>query len=78
MPSLRAIANRMQTALAMRGRLISINQYQSFSEKAGRMVTKFVCSEKNEKGKYRTVFESWQLAEIVKFLAGELNGGGDG
>lgn len=77
MPSLRALANKLQTALMMRGRRIAINQYQSYSEKQGRMVTKFVCSEKNEQGKYRAVFESWQLAEVVRFLAGELNGGDD-
>lgn len=77
MASLRALAKKLQTALLMQGRRIAINQFQSYSEKQGTMNTKYVCSDKDSDGKYRPLFESWQLAEVVKFLAGELSSGGD-
>lgn len=77
--NLMALARKLQTALAMRGRRISINHYQAYSEKAGRMVTKFVLTEKNARGKNQTIFESWRLPEVVMFLAGCMkDGGGDG
>ena len=75
MASLRRLAAKLQTAHAMQGRRFFLNQYQSFSEKTGRMVTKYVLTERNEKGKRIIVCESWQLVDIVAFLAGELGGG---
>ena len=50
---------------------------QSYSERQKRMVTKYVCNEKDASGKNRKLFESWQLADIVKFLAAELESGGE-
>ena len=76
MASLRALAGKLQSALMAKGRIIMMNQLQSYSETTGRVVTKFVISEKLD-GKYVKIFESWQLPEIVKFLAGEVNGGDD-
>lgn len=60
-------------------RRISINYYQSFSTKAGRTVTKYVLSEyvgsdDGERGKFRNLFSSWSLPDVVKYLAGILQG----
>lgn len=67
-------------ALCQKGRHIKINQFQSYSEKAGRMVTKFVLQEtkKLETGNMTTVtvLETYQLAEVVKKLAA-IYGGDD-
>lgn len=77
--NLRALARKLQQAIAIkRNRRIAINQYQSYSTKAGRTVTKYVLSEyqadaKTGNGKYITLLESWSLPEVVKFLAGILN-----
>ena len=79
--NLRALARKLQQAIAIRcNRRISINQYQTYSTKAGRTVTKYVLSEyqadKSGKGKYTTLLESWSLPEVVKYLAGILNQNG--
>lgn len=80
MPSLRQLSNKIQTALCQKGRHIKINQFQSYSEKAGRMVTKFVLQEtkQNDAGKVNTVtlLETYQLADVVKKLAA-IYGGDD-
>ena len=51
-----------------------INQLQSYSEKAERMVNKYVIvqTEKQMDGRNKntTLLESYQLAEVVKLLAG--------
>lgn len=77
----RAVARKLQQAIAIRqNRRISINQYQAYSVKAGRTVTKYVLSEyqqtKDGKGKYKTIFEAWNVPSVVKFLADELQKGG--
>lgn len=81
--NLRALARKLQQAIAIkRNRRISINQYQSYSAKAGRTVTKYVLSEytvtdkETGRGKYKTLLESWSLPEVVKYLAGILNQNG--
>ena len=74
MASLRTLVGRLQMALMAQGRIITMNQFQVYSETTGRVVTKFVISEKRAE-KYVKIFESWQLPEIVKFLAAEVNGG---
>ena len=80
--NLHAMARKMQLALSMRGRHIKINQFQSWSEKAERMVTKFVVCEKrmvNDKYKDVAILETYQRAEVVKGLVSLLNDpGGDG
>lgn len=71
--NLRKLSNKLQTALCQKGRKIRINQFQSYSEKAGRMVTKFVLNEKkvmkNGLEKTITILETYQLADVVKELA---------
>lgn len=79
--NLHATARKLQTALAIRGRHIKINQFQSYSERAERMVTKFVVCEKRkveDKEKDVVICCSYKMADVVKALAALLNDGGDG
>lgn len=78
--NLHATARKLQTALAVRGRHIKINQYQSYSERAERMVTKFVVCEKKVEDKEKDVVicSSYKMADVVKTLAALINDGGDG
>lgn len=77
--NLKRIAYKLQMALCQKGKFVKINQYQSYSERAERMVTKYVLQEiretMDEKKKSVTIFESYQMADVVKFLA-EMYGGG--
>lgn len=79
--NLKILAYKLQTALCQKGRYIRINHFQSYSEKAKRMVTKYVLTEKRtlETGERKnvTILETYQMADIVKTLA-ELYGGADG
>lgn len=70
--NLRRTMNKLQTALCQRGVYVKINQQQYYSEKAERMVTKYMLKNGKE-----TIFESYQQADVVKFLA-DLYGGGGG
>ena len=78
---LNRLARRLQTALCMQGRHIRINQFQHYSEKKERMVTKYMLSEEkiNSDGKryYAAILETYQMAEVVKALAGLLDTGGE-
>lgn len=79
MASLRVLAQKLQTALCRKGRYVKINQHQSYSERQGRMVTKYVLQETRElngKRKSVTILETYQLADIVKKLAA-IYGGDD-
>ena len=71
--NLRRTAARLQLALCQKGKYIKINQYQSYSPKAERMVTKFVLVEKREtpEGKMKDfpILETYQMAAVVKELA---------
>lgn len=82
MASLRTVMYKLQTALNMRGRYIKINQFQSWSQRQQRMVTKYVVCEKrmvNKKLKDVAIMESYQMADVVVFLAAMLKDtGGDG
>ena len=54
--NLRQTMYKLQTALCQKGIYIKINQKQHFSEKAGRMVTKYVLQEKQtQNGKNKKV-----------------------
>lgn len=79
--NLKRLAYKLQTALCQKGRYIRINQFQSYSEKAERMVAKYVLTEKRTlntgKQKNVTILETYQMADIVKTLA-ELYGETDG
>lgn len=70
--NIKRLAYKLQTALAQKGRFIKINQYQSYSPKAERMVTKYVLVEKRRvKGKLKdfAILETYQMADVVTTLA---------
>ena len=78
MAKLKSIANKLQKALAMNGRYITINQNQFYSEKLEKMCTKYVLKEKMEidgKMKDITLLETFRMVDVVNFLADLLNGG---
>lgn len=78
MASMRQLAHKLQLALCQKGRHIKLNQYQSYSEKRERMVTKYVLTELREtptgRKKNFTILETYQMAEVVKALA-DIYGG---
>lgn len=78
MSSMRQLAHRLQLALCQKGRHIKLNQYQSYSEKRERMVTKYVLTElrKTPTGRKKnfTILETYQMSEVVKALA-DIYGG---
>lgn len=81
--NLNAIAKKLQTALVHKGVRVSINHYQFYSEKAERMVTKFVLTRlryfrDEQKWKNVTICESYQMIDVVQTLAGLLNDDGGG
>ena len=78
MAKLKSIANKLQKALTMNGRYITINQNQFYSEKLEKMCTKYVLKEKMEidgKMKDVTLLETFRRVDVVNFLADLLNGG---
>lgn len=78
MAKLKSIANKLQKALTVNGRYITINQNQFYSEKLEKMCTKYVLKEKMEiDGKMQnvTLFETFRMVDVVNFLADLLNGG---
>lgn len=68
--NLRRTMYKLQTALCQESVYVKINQQQRYSEKSGRMVTKYIVKIGKE-----TVLETYQQAEVVKTLA-EMYGGG--
>lgn len=78
MAKLKSIANKLQKALTMNGRYITINQNQFYSEKLEKMCTKYVLKEKMEiddKMQNVTLLETFCMVDVVNFLADLLNGG---
>lgn len=78
MAKLKSIANKLQKALTLNGRYITINQNQFYSEKLEKMCTKYVLKEKMEidgKMKDMTLLETFRMVDVVNFLADLLNGG---
>lgn len=78
MAKLKSIANKLQKALTLNGRYITINQNQFYSEKLEKMCTKYVLKEKMEiddKMQNVTLFETFRMVDVVNFLADLLNGG---
>lgn len=80
--NLTAIAKKLQKALIKKGVHVSINQFQYYSDKAERMVTKFVVTtpkycQEEQKIKNVTICESYRMIDVVQALAALLNGGGD-
>ena len=77
--NMQKLIRKLQTALCVQGRKIRINQYQHYSDKRERMVTKYVLSEEKiikEKRKTVEIATAYQTSEVVKILAGLLEGGG--
>lgn len=71
--NLRPLAKKLQMAIAIkRDRRISIDQKQFYSTKAQRTVTKYTLTEFIE-GKYKTLYTSWSLPDVIKYLASILN-----
>lgn len=73
-----ALARKLQRALILQGRPIKINQTQVWIEDTKRMATKYTVKEqKNVKGKIKdeVLMDSYNLAEVVRFLADLLSGG---
>ena len=78
MAKLKSIANKLEKALTMNGRYITINQNHFYSEKLEKMCTKYVLKEKMEiddKMQNVTLLETFRLVDVVNFLADLLNGG---
>lgn len=69
----KSLSVKLQTALCQKKRYVRINTFQSYSESAERMVTKYVLQEKQRdmQGKETiiTLFSSYQMADVVKELA---------
>lgn len=78
MANLRALAYKLQKALLANGVKIKINQMQAYSERMGRMVTKYMVYEyrPDEKPKNVTLLETYQIADVVKLLADIYSNGG--
>ena len=78
MAKLKSIANKLQKALTLNGRYITINQNQFYSEKLEKMCTKYVLKEKveiDDKMQNVTLLETFRIVDVVNFLADLLNGG---
>lgn len=74
----RRMMNKLVLAINLRGRRVKINQVQKYSERCGRMMTKYVLMEerlqpKTGKRRYVSVLESGQAVEVVQALAKMLN-----
>ena len=77
--NMQKLIRKLQTALCIQGRKIRINQYQHYSDKQERMVTKYVLSEEKiikEKQKTVEIATAYRSSEVVKILTGLLEGGG--
>lgn len=67
MPNYKSLMRKLQTALAQRGECVSITSLSVWSEKAGRMLTKWVLSKKTDE-KYHAIYETWQAPDMVKHM----------
>ena len=78
MAKLKSIVYKLQKALTMNGRYITINQNQFYSDKLEKTCTKYVLKEKMEiddKMQNVTLLETFRMVDVVNFLADLLNGG---
>ena len=78
MAKLKSIANKLQKALTLNGRYITINQNQFYSEKLEKMCIRYVLKEKMEiddKMQNVTLLETFRMVDVVNFIADLLNGG---
>ena len=78
MPKLKSIVYKLQKALILKGRYITINQTQFYSEQLDKMCTKYIVREKQEidgEIKNITLLETFKMVDIINCLADLLNGG---
>ena len=78
MAKLKSIVYKLQKALTLKGRYITINQAQFYSEQLGKMCTKYFLKEKQEidgEEKNITLLETFKMIDIINFLADMLDGG---
>ena len=78
MAKLKSIVYKLQKALTLKGRYITINQTQFYSEQLDKMCTKYFLREKQEidgEEKNITLLETFKMIDIINFLADMLNGG---
>ena len=78
MAKLKSIAYKLQKALTLKGRYITINQNQFYSEQLDKMCTKYFLREKQKidgEEKNVTLLETFRMIDIINFLADMLNGG---
>lgn len=78
MPKLKSIVYKLQKALILKGRYITINQTQFYSEQLDKMCTKYILREKQEidgEIKNITLLETFKMVDIINCLADLLNGG---
>ena len=78
MSKLKSIAQKLQTALTLQGRYITMNQTQIYSERLGKICTKYTLRERRHvlgKQKNVTILETFRMVDVVTFLADALNGG---
>ena len=78
MPKLKSIVYKLQKALILKGRYITINQTQFYSEQLDKMCTKYILREKQEihgEIKNITILETFKMVDIINCLADLLNGG---
>ena len=76
--NLKQLTYKLQAALNQRGEHYKVNQLQHYSERLGRMVTKYVLekAETDETGKHIStrVLETYRMADVVKTLAKSYSG----
>lgn len=78
MAKLKSIVYKLQKALTLKGRYITINQTQFYSEQLDKMCTKYFLREKQEidgEEKNVTLLETFRMIDIINFLADLMNGG---
>jgi hypothetical protein len=76
--SLKSIAYKLQKALTLKGRYITINQSQFYSEQLGKMCTKYFLRERqvtDDKQENITLLETYRMIDVVNFLADILKEG---
>ena len=71
--NIRTTVYKLQKALLMQGRKIKINQIQAYSQKVGKMITKYIVIESREledgRTKNETLLETYSMVDIAKLLA---------
>ena len=78
MAKLKSIVYKLQKALTLKGRYITINQTQFYSKRLDKMCTKYFLREKQEidgEEKNATLLETFRMIDIINFLTDMLNGG---